>query len=50
MLGGVDARRSHVVHECRVHGNKLLTEDVEMAVNSLWDGRQPVRSVRWTMT
>jgi hypothetical protein len=35
-LGGVDARRSHAVHEGRVHGSKVLPEDVETAVDSLW--------------
>jgi hypothetical protein len=54
VLGGVDARRSHAVHERRVHGNKVLAEDVKTALNSLWGGRRPVgfvRSfVRWTMT
>jgi hypothetical protein len=39
VLGGVDTHRSHTVHERRVHRSKVLAEDMETAVNSLWDGR-----------
>jgi hypothetical protein len=35
VLGGIDTRRSHAVHERRVHGNKVLAEDVETAIKGL---------------
>ena len=36
VLGGVNARCSHAVYECRVHGDKVLAEDMEAAVDSLY--------------
>jgi hypothetical protein len=45
MLGRVNACGSHAVDECRVHGNKVLAEDVEAAVDSLYkvDGDEDQR-------
>ena len=36
VLGRVNAGSSHAVYKRRVHGDKVLAEDVEAAVDSLW--------------